>query len=390
MGIVSVKHAQAHADFIADRTGHHYTAPYIIETDGARVGPKEVVDYVGNVMNRGIDTTFKYADETDPFAFCDSIHPKRRDRSQTVWDVTLQYNTHTADRQDPDQRDWRDGQGNPTRDPFSWRGSMEVGTQLVQVPVWQAWNVDAFPKGTSAGTYFRPENTLGPVVNSAGVVLDPPLMTTVTETILSFALNVPGWDDTYVFVNSNRINTVSLAYSPSVISTFNVNDRTFRPFTVRCSGVQGSYRITTGPDGDPVEYWKAQMEFRIRERASAINPIDGWLESVLDRGLTRGAASGDPDGQGGQYGTGDIEDGMATAAAIRGPDGGRVGEMVLLDGSGQPMNMAEDEAEQTGVYFRWRKHGASTFQYLPANPHHTSTSPSRRPHKSALGQSRSF
>lgn len=367
MGILSVKHAQAHADFTADRSGHHYIAPYIIETDGARIGPKEVVDYFGNVLNRGIDTKFVYGDENDPFAYCNSIHPKRRSNSQTVWDVTLRYSTPTADRQDPEQREWRDNEGNPTRDPFSWRGSMDVSTQLVQVPVWKAWNIDAFPK-SSGGTYsyFRPEDTLGPVVNSAGVVLDPPLMANVTETILSFALNVPAWTDTYTLVNNNRINTIPLAYSPSVISTFSVDDRVFQPYTVRCSGIQAGYRVATSSDGETVGYWKAQMEFRVRERASPINPLDGWLESVLDRGLTRGAASGDPDGHGGNYETADLEEGTATAEAIRGPDGGRIGEMVLLDGNGQPLNSVEDEAAMSGVYFRWRKHGASTFQYLPA------------------------
>jgi hypothetical protein len=365
MAIVSVKESQSHAQFIASREGHNWTCPYIIETDGARTGPLEIVEYFGNTLHRGIDSSMVYGDEHDPFAFCDSIAPVRRQRSHHTWDVTLQYSTPRARDAESEQRDWTDSEGNPTQDPFAWAGEMSIATQYIEVPVWSAWNVDAFPIESTlypsdTATYYRDANTLGPVVNSAGTVLDPPLMAQVSEQVIHFTLNVPMWSGTWIESHENKINDVPLQYADRVVADYIVEPRTFAAYTLRCTSIRGSYAIAM--DGDTrVPYWKVSVEMRYRSRASDTNPIDGWLESVLDRGLSRGATFGDPDGYGGIYTLkGDHEDGMGHTSPIHGPSGSRIGEMVLLNGYGQPL-VPSDPRAKTGVYCRWRKHGASDF-----------------------------
>lgn len=359
MSVVGIKHAQSHATFVADRSGHHYTAPYIVTTDSARTGPRAIVDYIGNVVGRGISTTFRYADESDVFAFCNAIKPVRRASSQKVWDVTLEYSTKKAE--DPEQPEWRDEDGKPTQDPFRYRGDIKIATQSVQAPVWKAWNVDPF----LGGSYRRGANVLGAVTNSAGTVLDPPLMQEVPETIISTTSHAAGWDADWALGNVQHINTMTLQYTPYVLSAFNIAQKQFDAYTIRCTGLQGAFQESTDQNGETVRYWKVTQEFRIRARADLINPFDGWLDTVLDRGLSRTADDGDPDGHGGTFSTDDFEAGMSQTVGIRGIDGGRVGEPVLLNGAGQPLKLLPgSDADVGGIYFRWRKQPESTFSNM--------------------------
>lgn len=365
MGIISVKEAQSHAQMVADRSGHNWTCPYIVEVDSARTGSFEIVNYFGDVLNRGIDSEMRYADEHDPFSYCDSIAPVRRDRSQTVWDVTLQYSTPTAGDDEREQREWRDRHGNPTRDPFAWIGSCEASTDYIQVPVWRAWNVDALPIGLGHGSYDRAAETLGPVVNSAGVVLDPPLIHEVGEHVMQIAKNVSYWSQDYEDDNGNHINGTPLILNPLLASDFELAVGIHEKYTIKCSSVRGSYaRVQV--DETMIPYWKVVVELRFRRRLSATYPLDGWLESVLDRGHSRGATEGDPDGRGGEW-TGTEEThpaGVGHTSVIRGPSGHPTDEPVLLDGKGQPLDPASTDAK-SGVYIRWRRHSLSSFQTLP-------------------------
>lgn len=365
MAIESIQETQAHAQFTANRSGHNWTCPYTVTVSSPRVGPLEIVNYFNHTVGRGIDSRMVYADETDPFAFCDSIAPVKRDRSGTVWDVTLLYSTPTAGDEERDQRDWRDRFGQPTRNPFEWVGDMDIGTDYVQVPVWKAWNEDAFPLGGGSGPYTRDYDTLGPVVNSAGIVLDPPLMTEVGEQVIRVVQNVSGWDDDWPANNENHISGTILKYSDALRANFDVAGRQFDTYTLKCTSVRGSYAQATVEDV-VIPYWKVAVELRYRRRASPTYPFDGWLESVLDRGLSRAAVEGYPNGQGGQYSSDDFEDGMAHVAPARGPDGDRTGELVLLDGAGMPLDPSDDRAK-TGVYCRWRVHPWTDFQGLPFN-----------------------
>jgi hypothetical protein len=365
MGIESVQEAQATADMVADRSGHRYNAPYVVKVSDARVTPLEIVEYFGNTLKRGLDSPFRYADASDPFSYCDSIAPRRRTGSTNIWDVILAYSTPTAKDDENEQDDWTDEDGNPTRDPFAWKGDMSIATQYVQVPVWKAWNVDAFPIDSTTGTYHRSAETLGPVVNSAGIVLDPPLTVDYPERVIQITKNVPDWSETTVIDNENHINGTSKQFAGSIVRDFNAVQHTYYAYEIKCTSIQGRYAEVADADGSRVRYWKCAMEFRIRMRSTLGDPFDGWLETVLDRGLTRGGGVGDPDGTGGQYASGDLESGMARAAPVRGPDGDRIGELVLLDGTGQPLTDLTGSDAQDGVYCRWRVNPVSNFDNLP-------------------------
>jgi hypothetical protein len=135
----------------------------------------------------------------------------------------------------------------------------------------------------------------------------------------------------------------------------------FEPFTVKCTGAGATFFRQKNEN-----YWRYTYEFRMRARATATNPLDGWLETVLDRGLTRWAGKGADDGFGGSFslaGT-DHEDGMAHAATIRGPLGDRVPELVLLDGHGSPL-ASDAAAAAEGIYFRWRVNPIEDLRAIP-------------------------
>ena len=151
-----------------------------------------------------------------------------------------------------------------------------------------------------------------------------------------------------------------MTYADKFKDDYTILTQLFEPFTLKCTGAGASYFRQNGEN-----YWRYTYEFRHRARATETNPLDGWLETVLDRGLTRVAGKGDDDGFGGSFSMAgdDHEDGMAHSAAIRGPLGDRIGELVLLDGHGAPLVPGSGDDE--GVYFRWRVNPLADFRALP-------------------------
>lgn len=354
MSVTAIDEAQEHAQVVKDKAGTRYTCPYHVRVSSARDGGDVIIAYMESI-GRGIGSTLRYADQVNSFAFCESIAPVRKSRSTTEWTVTLQY----APSEEDEQQQQPNPSGQPTDQPLDWRWDIESGSQLVQVPAWRAWNVDAFPLGGAGDGYERPADTLGPVVNSAGVVLDPPLMMNVVEHYFRLSgvvdLYALGWIDPY----AGAINEYNLRWHPQVAANYSISQNLFEPYTLKCTGATASYFRQNGEN-----YWRYTYEFRFRARESETNPFDGWLESVLDRGTTRWAGLGGPDGLGGTTSSTDFEAGMADMAAVRGPMGDRIGEPVLLDGHGKPLRRG-DEGDSEGVYFRWRVNKFADFRALP-------------------------
>lgn len=352
MAVVSIVEAQEHADLVASRGGkREWQCPYKLTVDNPRDDGQTIVDYF-DTIGRGLSMGLVYGDREDMTVICKSIHPTRQMNSVLHWIAVLTYSPL-----DPTEKDdgGEDPDGNPTDDPLDYRYDISSGIQYYQVPVYHAWNMDAMPKDGTAPGYVRALESLGPVHNSAGVVYDPPLMREIPESVLRVTGNVSHYDPRYSYL-AGAINQYTLHWNQE-LGKYGFLEEAMQGCCVLCAGVSADYRRESG-----VDFWRYTFEWRIRERATALNPQDGFLESILDRGITRIANGGAPDGAGGTISPSDIEVGMAEATAIRDWQGERVPELVLLDGHGRPLQ-GSNTYSAPPVYFRWRIHPYGVFTY---------------------------
>jgi hypothetical protein len=349
MTIIDWKEAAPHATLVATLGGHRvWTCPYVLTTDNPRDDPKTCVDFM-DTIGRGLRTTLRYGDREDSTVWCKSLAPTRMPGSAVHWQVIATYEPSSLTSKDSD-------------DPLDWRWDISVTSAPVQVAVEKAWNVDPFPLGGAGLGIKRAVDTLGPVHNSAGTVYDPPLMRDITELVLRVTGNLATYSSSVQLAFVNCINDAPIQWSPVMVAKYGFEPATFDQYCVLCSGMSADFMHDASGD-----YWQHTFEFRLRTRASDghfQNPQDGFLETVLDRGIARSAKAGDPDGDGGTISALDIEDGMAEAEAIRDSKGGRVPELVLLNGHGQPLQ-GGDVNVYPPVYFRWRVH---PYAYFPALP----------------------
>lgn len=331
------------------RKARKYQAPWYVRTDDPADGPRVVIDYMRD-QGFTLGSPYAYGNDADPFSYLESITPSRLPKSVEWWLVMLGYSPLDEDQEKPDK------QGNPTNDPLSWRQEHDMGFASWQTPVWKAWNLTAFPHPdcTAGATtpYTRPTGCEGPVVNSAGVVLDPPLMKDEFDRVWQITAYDKEWDDQQALDYMGRVNLFPVKYHDDLITYYAFKQPTekFALATWKCTQYTARARYQPG-----MIYWEYSLEFRYR--------ASGWYEEVLDRGI---AARGAP---GGATGTGN--DMPATAATGSAPAmpvvdgiGRRVPELVLFDGGGLPIPAGE-ATEATGFYFQWLKDPTAMFHNMP-------------------------
>jgi len=342
MAVIRVWESQEAASGGVDKMGNRqYAAPYLCQVDSAYDGPVTIMNHL-SANGPWPGDSFRYGNETDSTVLCTGISsPKRVSESTDVWTFVATYST-------PDPADDKpDDNGEPSDTPNDWRMHVSVNTSPFSVPVRQAWNVDPIPVPGKFSSFVRPAFTYGPVVNSAGVPYDPPLMKEDNEIIY----RIKGFTETLKVADLdwpiNNINSVSLRWVTRLQKYYGLKNDKFEAFTLKCTSVAAD----VGWWRDLV-YYTIDYEFRYRHRAANFeDPVDGWLEYVLDRGNSRLAGAGDPDGRGGTVSALDLKDGVAHAAPILDVDGRRVSEAILLDGAGQP---ATGDDLKNGVWFEWK------------------------------------
>ena len=353
MAVISWEEASDAANLVAVRGGRReWECPYNLKVDSPRDDGQVIVDFF-DTIGRGLSMGLIYGDREDMMVICKQISPTRDPRSRFHWRAVLSYSPLDA----KDTQDEQDENGNPTEDPLDYRYEITSGTQYFQTPVEQAWNMDIMPKDGTAPGYTRALESLGPVHNSAGIVYDPPLTRDTCETVLRISGNLPSYNVNALRRKANRINQHTLMWHGVLREKYGFEMATFDSCCVLCSAATADYRRENG-----VSFWRYTYEFRIRERASDTNPQDGFLETLLDRGITRLANSGCPDGAGGTISPSDLEVGMGVATAIRDWQGERVPELVLLDGHGRPLQ-GSNTLSAPPVYFRWRVHAYAEFAF---------------------------
>lgn len=358
MAIIEWVESASAASLTASRLGRReWSAPYMLISDNDRDDAQVCVDFM-DTIGRGLSMPFRYGDREDFGSFCKQIRAVRRAQSTKHWDVTCSYAPWEGDKNDNEQKETKEGE--PAESPLDWRWDISLSVQSLQVPVEKAWNMDPFPPNDGgSGGVTRPVYTLGPMHNSAGITYDPPMMRNVNELILRVTANTQEYDSNLATQFVNAINSVQVSWSAVLQTYYGMKADSFPPYCVKCLAAGGVYRRT-----DNISYWAQTWEFALRERASELNPQDGFLETVLDRGFSRIANGAAPDGRGGTISGGDIKTGMAIASPIRDLEGERPPEMVLLNGHGQPLQTTSTWS-QNPVWFRWRLDKLAVFQAIP-------------------------
>lgn len=347
--------AQSAPTGTASRDGkRRYTVPLIVQMSDPADGPNCVLDYLAG-QNIYIGSVYHFGNDRDDFAFCDGLTPRREPMSATKWTVDATYSPmdEEQENQTPD--------GEYSEEPEEWRWQHAQGYSTWQEPCWQAWNDDAFPSIFQAappvGAYARQVDTQGPVVNSAGLPVDPTLMRDIFDRVWQVTCFSRQYDplvsDTYM----GALNADWVKYQSAMATTYKLKQPTggWLWHRVKCTNAAATFRTATF-GRTRVDYWEWNWEFRFR------NLPGGWLESVLDRGLTARADEGMPDGLGGQMGA--LPAAAAPAMPVIDGIGRRVPELVLFDGAGRPLQ-SDDANASAGYFFRWRKDYKVAFADIP-------------------------
>ena len=359
MGATALKTSHRAPEATIDKDGKKRIAAYYqVTVDDGNDGPDTVL---GFLESRGIawGSIYQYGNEVNNSVFCDGITPRRKPGSIYEWEIGVSYGPMDTNvlQQDHDSQ--------PSETPSLWKWRIDTSYATWQMPAWKAWNTTEFPhpdqladKRRSAA-YSRNENTYGPIVNSANVVLDPTLMRDVYDHVVQ----ITTYGDTYDSYNSDtymgHINSAAVKWSAFLQDKYGFVERSFAKYVIKCTHAGATYR-EFDRDSLRVGYWEWLWEFRFRDIT--------WLEEVLDRGNTCRPGEGKPTGAlyGGSSSYPDdlLEDHEAAVEAIKDSDGRRVSELVNLDGAGYPLH-PDDANHDTGYFFGWRLDEEVDFVTIP-------------------------
>ena len=296
-----------------------------------------------------------YGNDSDATSFCDGISPVRREGSIFIWDVTVSYSP-------PGEQKEQNQNGEPSEEPNDWLWQHNMGYSAWQEPCWSAVNKTAFPhiEAVNTGTFVRASGTTGPVVNSANVVLDPPLMTDMYDLVWQITTYSRTFDGDLSRQYMGAINSNDMYYSKWVHDNYGFAQALWGTYQVKCTNASATFRTAT-IRSIRIPYWEWSWEFRFRSGV-------GWIEYVLDRGITSLPEAGMPTGTHGpgnpNYPDDDITVGRAPVIPVTDEAGRRVPELVLFDGAGHPM-LPTDPRFAEGYYFGWRKDVEADFLAIP-------------------------
>lgn len=337
----------------ASRDGKNtYSVPVMVEMSDAADGPERVLDYLDR-QGLKIGTVYRVGNDHDPFSFCDGLTPKRVANSTTAWQIDATFSPLTQDNQNQTPT------GEYTEDPELWQWQHSMSYSAWQEPCWKASNVTRFPHPDNADppadAYDRMAGTEGPVVNSAGIPLDPTLMRDLYDRVWQITCYSREYYASISDAYMGAINAEWLRYHRNLARAYGLRQPRpkWMPYTIKCTNASATWRVATFRRLR-IPYWEWNWEFRFRG--------EKWNEEVLDRGLTVRAPEGAADGVGGQMAA--IPDGAAPSMPVLDGKGRRVPEPVLLNGAGLPLE-AGDAAEPTGYFFEWRKDPVVAFSSIP-------------------------
>lgn len=223
-----------------------YTRVFDVQTDSASDGPGAAAGVVG--IRKG-DV---HPDE--PFAWCVSIDPAQRD-SPTLWQITYGYDSHPPIPEvlQPDAS----GGSSPPEAVTPAEAAAAGENPLTRPPVWKV----SFQQTQEPAVRDRNND---PILNSAKLPFDPPIMLEVSRPIVTVTFNKPSFaiaDAEYIQDAVNSDTWYGMA-----------------PRTLRLVGIEGSSVQENG-----FAFWQITYTLAIKRDTWDVKPLDaGYAE--LDPG----------------------------------------------------------------------------------------------------------
>lgn len=312
-----------------------YTALYRVQTSSRYDQPETITSYFA-ANGPYLGFVYQFGNDIDIGAVCDSIRPKRLTEHELLWDVEFHYSTAPA-------REGQDENGNKTGNPLNFRDEIDVSQTSITRTAEKAYRLGGFT-GLAATKY--PIDSFGDVVNSAGVPFNPTLEKEHKQHVIritKYRSSYPGGHAALLMhLNDNdwTINKPNYNFSVSI-----------KKHHGQFVSMPASFDFQNG-----VKYWKVPYEI-------LWDPVYELNDEILDRGLTRRAVIGDPDGRGGTIGfkadgsamdseemAAQMPPGTPPALRIRDAFGDPINEPVKLNGDGQPLKDGE-----ASVWLKYRK-----------------------------------
>lgn len=305
MTVVSVKEQPGSPSVQSGTAGQlSVTRLYHVRTSVATDGPITVLAASGLPTD---GDGYAYQSESVPSCTVRRRTPVRDKDVKTLWLVTCEYETPSSD----SDKDKNNPNGSPkTDDPFEDHPRIYSNFAHFTIPVEEAELLTALP-----GALGRAVNSVGPVINSAGVPFVPGLEMDDPHLILIIERNenVANLNQHASFINAVNtdafvINQQGIQYN-ALVGELKIND-------ITTSGL----KARKGIPFLPVRY-----EIHVR---------DNWDDNVIDRGFQAIGNVGDPDGLGGYYT--DLTEGAPPLRELKDRLGNQMTVPVLFNGQGQP------------------------------------------------------
>lgn len=324
-------------DFMTGRA--EYSAPWRCYTNSGSDNIEQLRLYV--IANIAAATHhYGFGNDCRVGATLRRIEGKREPGSASpwVWIATLHYADPEAAGGGNDTKDNKDVNGDNTDNPLELRPEMEYRTVQYQKPCEKALYQSGY--SGAADSFCKMNDRLGPVVNSAMVPFDPPVMVDGSRGVLRIKRNLTTLNCDSIF--TNVINSKAATFSYRGIS---------KTVAIYCGKIRD---VSAVPRNHPVygDYVECELFIDVID-----DGINDWRVRPLDRGLTARAGYGDPDGHGGTFGVSDTRTvtGIPPQRRLTDLDGNLISEPILLDGNGQPLN----DSKPTGaldppVYSLWK------------------------------------
>lgn len=260
--------------------------------------------------------TFNYGNGFDTSSVCRSVQVDYLENSAGLHSLRARYEPISGPGSDDPKTVGLDGSGKKTEDPLKFHQTIDVSWTPVSVPMEKALFLGFNPPGI-VNPFLKP-GTTGPVVNSAIVPFDPTLESTLYIKVIRLGRNVPQY-----------LGTLYDTFNGSVNSALSVISRPVFGFQQSIPKHGGKVLIgaSLGEENGKF-FWHQTAEVQIHPRT--------WVREVVDRGVTRRRAFGDPKDGGGTISTDDLEHGVFHEP-IKDAEDFPITEPILLNGNGQPL-----------------------------------------------------
>ena len=302
------------------KVARSYRVTYRVRVDNQLDTPDMILDYFKLTTSLPwIGRRFKIGSGVDTDVICTDVDAQNIENGGGWYTVGCRFeDEETAGGLSQAGTTGTTAEGKATEDPLQWHPEIEVSYTQISEPAYTARFHGFEPKGIV--NKFLTPGMGRPVVNSAMVPYDPTIEADIHIKVVRITVNLlaPPWAMYDVF--QGTIN--------STVKMFARPDLNFRLIIEPYCGKLVSFGASLSFENGRM-FWRETKEIHIHPRS--------WIRQILDRGMNRRVAPGDPDGAGGDVTSNDILPGMAPAEPIKDVDGYPISEPVLFDGNGQPL-----------------------------------------------------